>query len=64
MATERLRLADGEHDQTLVPGVAPVTTTARDLAALEVRRAARRVHGAPPKGGLFDETGRDQLWLL
>jgi hypothetical protein len=49
-------------DQTLIPGVAPVTDKARAEAA-----AAKPLRGgdaAPPAGGLFDETARDQVDML
>ncbi|WP_303832325.1 hypothetical protein [Asticcacaulis taihuensis] len=62
--TETLILADGRHDQGLVPGVAAVPAQARDIAALEARKAARRGNASLPAGGLFDDTARNQLDLF
>ncbi|HEY5409917.1 MAG TPA: hypothetical protein VIJ94_04235 [Caulobacteraceae bacterium] len=61
---ELVRLADGEATQALIPGVEPVSAAARDLAALQARKAARRGHAALPSGGLFDETARAQQELF
>lgn len=54
------RTAAGE--QTLVPGVAPVTDKAR--AEAQAAKPLRGGDAAPPAGGLFDETARDQVDML
>lgn len=45
-------------EQSLIPGVAPVTT--RDRLNLEASRPMRGGNAAPPAGGLFDQGARDQ----
>lgn len=64
MTTERVTLDDGEADQALIPGVAPIRPAARDIAALDAARRRRRCHGELPAGGLFDETARAQTSLF
>ncbi len=64
MTEEIVRLADGEARQSLLDGVQPIAAAARDIAALERSRAARRAHAPLPAGGLFDETARAQQELF
>ena len=61
---ERVTLADGAALQCLIPGVAAVPDTARDVAALERARLMRRGSAPLPPGGLFDLTGRSQQELF
>jgi hypothetical protein len=61
---ESVRLVDGEADQALIPGVAPVSRAGQDLAAHIRKREARRGDAPPPAGGLFDETARNQQELF
>lgn len=57
---ERVNLADGAAVQGVIPGVGPVSPSARDLAA-EAQRSATALGAAPPPaGGLFDEAARAQ----
>jgi hypothetical protein len=63
-ASEPVRLAGGEAAQALVPGVAPVSLAAREIAELEARRTAKRTCGDAPAGGLFDAVARAQLELF
>ena len=63
-ATERVHLLDGEADQCLVPGVAPVPLALRQCEQEAKRRQARRLGNTLPAGGLFDETARAQADLF
>jgi hypothetical protein len=54
------RTAAGE--QTLMPGVAPVTD--RDRAQVAAAKPLTGGDAAPPAGGLFDETARNQVDML
>jgi hypothetical protein len=63
-ATERVQLLDGEADQCLVPGVAPVPLALRQCEQEAKRRQARRLGNTLPAGGLFDETARAQADLF
>lgn len=60
MASEPVTLADGAADQSLIPGVAPVPLTARQLDAERRRREQRHGHAPLPCGGLWDETTINQ----
>lgn len=62
--SETVALADGDADQTLLPGVEPVANSARKLADLRQRRELRRGNDPLPAGGLFDEEGQRQQQLL
>lgn len=62
-AAEPILLHDGPELQHLVPGVAPVPLTRRQLAQEAQRRAARR-GDAPLPGGLFDDVARAQQDLF
>lgn len=62
--SEPLPLADGVADQTLIPGVAPVPLTTRQLEAERQRRDTRRTHAPLPCGGLWDETAQRQQELF
>lgn len=62
--TERVTLADGQADQTLIPGVAAVPLQARQLDTLRAHREARRLHAPMPSGGLFDDVARAQQELF
>ena len=55
--TESVRLADGQAEQGLVPGVAPVSAMDRAIAAVEAARAAKRGNQGLPSGGIFDPDG-------
>lgn len=59
-AAETVQLHDGPELQNLVPGVAPVPLTARQLAQERQRRETRRGHAPLPCGGLWDETAMNQ----
>ena len=59
-ASESVTLADGRADQSLIPGVAAVPLTARQLAQERARREARRGTAGLPCGGLWDETAMNQ----
>jgi hypothetical protein len=59
-ASETVTLADGAADQSLIPGVAPVPLTARQIAQERQRREARRGAAGLPCGGLWDETAINQ----
>jgi hypothetical protein len=59
-ASETVTLADGAADQSLIPGVAAVPLTARELAQERARREARRGAAGLPCGGLWDETAINQ----
>jgi hypothetical protein len=59
-ASEPVTLADGAADQSLIPGVAPVALTARQVEAERKRRDMRRGHADLPCGGLWDETAHRQ----
>jgi len=59
-ASESVTLADGAADQSLIPGVAAVPLTARQLAQERARREARRGAAGLPCGGLWDETAINQ----
>jgi hypothetical protein len=63
-ASERVQLLDGEADQCLVPGVAPVPLALRQCEQEAKRRQARRLGHTLPAGGLFDETARAQADLF
>ena len=58
--SETVTLADGRADQGLIPGVAAVPLTARQLAQERARREARRGAAGLPCGGLWDETAQRQ----
>lgn len=62
--TEKARLANGVADQGLIPGVEPVSETARSIAERLRAKQARRGHAALPEGGLFDETAKAQQDLF
>jgi hypothetical protein len=64
MASESVTLSDGAADQSLIPGVAPVPLTARQLAQERARREARHGHAPLPCGGLWDETAQRQSELF
>jgi hypothetical protein len=51
--TERVRLANGEAEQNLIPGVEPVNDTARAIAQRIKEREAKRRNIAPEDGDLF-----------
>jgi hypothetical protein len=59
-ASESVTLADGAADQSLIPGVAAIPLTARQLAQERARREARRGAAGLPCGGLWDETAMNQ----
>lgn len=59
-ASEPVTLADGAADQSLIPGVAPVPLSARQLEAERNRREQRQGHAPLPCGGLWDETAQRQ----
>jgi len=59
-ASEPVTLADGAADQSLIPGVAPVPLSARQLEAERNRREQRHGHAPLPCGGLWDETAQRQ----
>lgn len=61
---ESVTLADGPADQALIPGVAPVPLSARQLAAEQARREQRRGAAPLPCGGLWDETAQQQQELF
>lgn len=61
---ETVTLADGAADQSLIPGVAPVPLTARQLEAERNRRDTRHGHAPLPCGGLWDETSINQRELF
>jgi hypothetical protein len=63
-SSESVTLADGPASQSLVPGVAPVPLTTRQLAQESARREARRGHASLPCGGLWDETAINQQELF
>jgi hypothetical protein len=60
IASESVTLADGAADQSLIPGVAAVPLSARELAQERARREARRGAAGLPCGGLWDETAMNQ----
>ena len=65
MITEAVTLPSGETvAQHLIPGVAPVSDTTRQIAASQRAKAARRGHAAPPMGGLFDTAAHGQQDLF
>lgn len=64
MSSERVILADGEAEQALIPGVAPVSQTARDLGRARMLRDMRRAHLPLWRGSLFDDCARAQRELL
>jgi GNAT superfamily N-acetyltransferase len=51
--TEPVRLADGEAQQNLIPGVEPLSGSQRAISAELRRRMARRGYGELPAEGLF-----------
>ena len=57
---ERMALANGEAVQALVPGVEPITPSARAMDVLAKRRAMARRFEPMPAGGLFDEVAKAQ----
>lgn len=59
-SSEPFTLADGAADQSLIPGVAPVPLTARQLDQERQRRDTRHGHAPLPCGGLWDETAQRQ----
>jgi hypothetical protein len=59
-ASESVTLADGAADQSLIPSVAAVPLTARQLAQERARREARRGTAGLSCGGLWDETAMNQ----
>ncbi len=61
---ETVTLHDGPELQHLVPGVAPVALTVRQLAQEAQRRAGRRGDAPLPSGGLFDDVARLQQDLF
>lgn len=63
-ASEPVTLADGAADQSLIPGVAPVPLTARQLDQERQRREGRHGHAPLPCGGLWDETSINQQELF
>ena len=60
MASEPVTLADGAADQSLIPGVAPVALSARQIDQERRRREQRHSHAPLPCGGLWDETAQRQ----
>ena len=64
MSVEPVTLADGVADQVMIPGVAPVAFSARQIAQEAKRRAGRRGTAPLPSGGLFDDTARLQQDLF
>lgn len=65
MTTEPTRIGKQVYDQTLIPGVAPISLTKRDLAAYKAAKDAKRNQNAKmPCGGLFDELTINQLNLF
>jgi hypothetical protein len=65
MTTETITLGSGEVvQQALVAGIAPLSDTTRQIAARIAAKATRKGHAAPPAGGLFDDTARNQLSLF
>lgn len=64
MASEPVTLADGAADQSLIPGVAPVPLSARQLDDERRRREQRHGHAPLPCGGLWDETAQRQTELF
>jgi hypothetical protein len=64
LASEPVTLADGPALQGVVPGVAPVPLQARQIEALQHKRAARRGAAPLPSGGLFDDVARAQQDLF
>lgn len=65
MKTEQTRISDGVYDQYLIDGVAPLSLTARDIAALRAAKLQKQSQNAPmPKGGLFDELTTKQESLF
>lgn len=63
-AAETVALHDGPELQHLVPGVAAVPLTARQIAQEAQRRAGRRGDAPLPSGGLFDDVARAQQDLF
>lgn len=63
-ATEVVNLENGRAVQALIPGVAPVSVHAREIAAQRARQDARRQHQGMPAGGLFDDVARSQPSLF
>lgn len=63
-AIEAVILHDGPEAQHLVPGVAPVPLSLREVSCERARRAARRGDAPLPAGGLFDDTARLQQDLF
>ncbi len=61
---EPILLHDGPELQHLVPGVAPVAPTVRQLAQEAQRRLSRRGAAPLPSGGLFDDAARLQQDLF
>ncbi len=62
-ATESVKLGDGEHQQTLIPGVEPVNRNAQMIADELRRRMMKRGYGNQDPshaGPLFDETSKAQ----
>lgn len=65
VTTERDHLADGEVEQAIIPGCAPVSASARAIARERQLRALRRGHNLPmAAGGLFDDVARAQQDLF
>lgn len=63
-ASEPVTLADGAADQSLIPGVAPVPLSARQIDQERNRREQRHGHAPLPCGGLWDETAIAQQELF
>lgn len=64
MHSERVILADGPADQILVPGVDPVSVSARQISDLITSRGRRRGQAPLPSGSLWDDVGRSQQDLF
>ncbi len=64
MATERVKLADGVFAQQLIPGVEPLSKTAKAIARKRKARTLRRLHLPLPEDSLFNGTERDSQELI
>lgn len=63
--TEQMRIGRDTYDQSLIPGVEPVSLTQRDIAALRAAKNAKRGQKhSMPKGGLFEELTTNQMDLF
>lgn len=61
LAAETVDTLDGKREQTLIPGVAPVTD--RDRLQVQADKPLRGGNAPPPAGGLFDEGATKQQGL-